>query len=82
MIQPQLRPIAATESRTGKTAQVAKVFWGLCIAWIGLCVLTYFSATTEKEINAIQQAGLAASTCVWMIAAYIVCRAIDSLSRE
>ncbi|HEV3447565.1 MAG TPA: hypothetical protein VG099_23215 [Gemmataceae bacterium] len=45
---------------------------------------SHYSTLTSgnREMSAIQQAGAAADACVYIIAAYAVARAIDSICRR
>ena len=67
-------------------AQPGELTIGLRITvWVICCLVTvvnlfvYSEMTTEA--NAIQQAGAAAGHCLWIIGAYVLARAIDSLTR-
>lgn len=76
-----VQPAPPRALHPGETPVVAKVFWVLCILWVGFHVFGYLATSAQSNPNAIQQAALAASTCVWIISAYVVCRAVDQLSR-
>ena len=61
---------------------VRGLMWGSCIAVVALCILNYITVQQNaKDMSAIQQAALGVDTCVWVIAAYVICRGIDSATR-
>lgn len=78
-IRTQPRPAVAMLASAERTSPVAKLVWVLFIGWVGLCVAHHVSLQAE---NAIQQAALAGNTCVAVISGYVVCRAIEVVTRR
>jgi hypothetical protein len=66
-----------------RTSIIAKVIWFLFIGFAGAVLLFHLTTQAEhREMNAIQQASLGVETCVWIIFGYVVCRAIDAITRH
>jgi len=66
-----------------RTPFIAKVTWAVFLPLVGLVFLFHrLVQFGSKEITAIQQAAVAAETCVWLIMGYVICRAIESLCRS
>jgi hypothetical protein len=56
------------------------VIWIACVVTVLISGLIYLIGM-EKAQSAIQEASLAANACAWMIAAYVIARAVDSATR-
>jgi hypothetical protein len=57
------------------------VMWAACVFWVFVCIVDWHMRLPRAQ-SAVQEAALAAATCVWIISAYVVCRAIDSATRK
>jgi hypothetical protein len=64
-----------------RTSIVARLVWVLFVGWVALFVFNYVTVGGNQP-NAMQQAALGTDTCVWLIAGYMFCRAIDSITRH
>jgi hypothetical protein len=56
------------------------VAWAVCVLWTGGACLFYLGSMSKAQ-SAIQEASLAANACFWVIVAYVIARAVDSVSR-
>lgn len=72
----------AVQDTTADVAYIAiRAFvWFLAIGWTGFVAFGYSMALTERP-SAIQQAGLAADACLWILIGYVAARAVDSATR-
>ena len=79
-----LRLLHPTASRKcERTSLVGKIAWAAFIPGAGLIFLFHLLMLFgTKDISAAQQAAISAETCVWLITAYVTCRAIDSVSKS
>lgn len=78
---PAAMPVkVASSDKVGCGSAIRIITWVLCVAWSAFCVAHYVG-TQSRATSAIQEAAMAADTAVWLIAGYVVCRAIDSLTR-
>jgi len=67
---------------TGVLIGARAILWLACIGWVVLCLFNHLQVqVTHKDMSAIQQSALGVETCVWVIAAYVICRGIDSATR-
>lgn len=90
LVPTQTTPAAATRNGPAsadrnpeRTSVVARVAWGVFICFVGFCVVDYIAKQqSHRDITAIQQAAIGVDSCLWVIAGYVVCRAIDSITRN
>jgi hypothetical protein len=60
---------------------VRLLVWIGCVGFVGICWLAHM-ADMGKQDSAIQQAALCASTLVQMFTAYVVARAVDTVTKD
>lgn len=72
----------SNESGGGVVAVVLRsVAWFCAIVWTFFVAFSYMKDSQAATINAIQQAALAADSCFWILAPYIIARGFDSATR-
>lgn len=79
---PSPRPISTQYPvvQPERTSAVAKIFWLLFSGWVAICILGNLVMIGASN-GAMQEAVVAAETCVFLIAGYVFCRAIDSITK-
>jgi hypothetical protein len=60
---------------------IRSVIWSLCIGF-SIIVFAHGSSNIPAQSTAIQQAAIAAETCMYLIFLFVLARAIDGITRS